>query len=390
MQRLLRSIPPKAEGFPVARCSAYRRALRLRSPGPESWFAGTRPGLRNRRQRLLRPIIVSLLLVVAACGSEPSEEGRRFASALADTLFVVGGTPADTTLLNPNTIRPWMDGVVVFETEGSRLVAIDGRGSVRWTYSRTGQGPGELLGPVDGFADPDGVVTVLDYANRKFVRVSAAGRFQDEVRLPELSRLPWEVARVSDGEALVADNSTGQVRIVDIESGSTVGSLDVPLPDTVPTRANRMVALDARLDQDSWVMGLKWGPMMWLGQGNRVIDEFSLVHQPGYRLPRPTIEVADGVRMPDPTTPAPVNARGATSISFDDAGIFVLTGGSIGGDPSTGANDIIDVYGPNGSYERSYRLPVEAFSHAKIGSTLFLMFLDPAPGILALRLPEVR
>ena len=341
---------------------------------------------RKSRPRTIRRWLTFVLVhLPLATGCTSDAEVRQFVDLTFDTAFVVGGTPADTTLLRPLRIRPWVDGVVVIEGAAeTRVTAIDASGEVRWTYDRPGQGPGELRIPRDAATTEGGDVFVMDRANAKVIHVSPEGEFVREARLPPVNRLLNGFVKLAPDEFLVMDQTGAGVIFRPWDEGK-VARLELDYPASMPERASQMVAVAPGPEPGRWVAGMRFGPSWWFAHEVSSPLRHDLVHAPGYRA-HAGMQSVGGGGVQAARYEGDRWFYGAVSISWDGDEIWVLTGGGIAvGDRR---NDVLDVYDVEGRYLRSHRFPAEGsfLFHVKTGSRLYLLQLDPVPAIVALDL----
>jgi hypothetical protein len=74
----------------------------------------------------------------------------------------------------------------------------------------------------------------------------------------------------------------------------------------------------------------------------------------------------------------------AHSIDVIGDEVFFLFGGRSKGEAIEGPR-LVDVYGLDGAYRRSYRLPMEAYNLTTDGSTFYVLQHEPFPAVIILR-----
>lgn len=144
----------------------------------------------------MRPenLILAAVTITACSGGidapnslfSPANDGERVFSGRAyDTLWVVGG-PEDTLLAMPSFPRPYgKHGLVFFDLQNQSIHLLGDDGSLRWSYGKVGEGPGELLNvrAID-VREQDGAVLLVDSGNQRMLTLNASGQLVDEVPLP--------------------------------------------------------------------------------------------------------------------------------------------------------------------------------------------------------------
>ena len=328
-----------------------------------------RPTLRARGAfgRQMGWIITFAFLVGVACCREhlptsgiklPQYPNRVFPTLGWDTLQMIGTLSADDTmLLDPYQVLLW----------GRRIVALDGpnrsvrvfskaTGRLLWKYERTGRGPGELTCISSGVVTPASRLWVVDgCANRKILELDTTGVLVREIRPRALPPSAWDRVALVGGRALVTTQRVDQALIwADPDSLLPERVERLPWPDSLDSsyRLDFVVASAGRGD-GRLVLAYELGPAFL------VLDQGSVqVH--------PYIENVHFMKKPNPLRPTtgPDSMRyAAVSASIVRDDVFFLFGGrparrEYPAKPTV----LIDVYGLDGTYRRSYLLPADARS----------------------------
>ena len=233
-----------------------------------------------------RPLAVPALLACLSCTafdeevqSDPrelwSEEDvvaeRTFLPAVMDSLWSIGGTEADTLLLNPYWLSAGAEGVTLWDGGRNAVIRISGEGEVLWTFGREGGGPGEFR-TVRGIAQlPDGGAAVVDNVNERLTIIDRDGRLAGETNLSGLA--PESVASLYDGGLVVLTRSDDPAFLVADENGVVVDSMGFPsrpYRDLSPmARQGRVIGAGA-----GWVFGFTVGNGWWRIGGGRDAEGF--------------------------------------------------------------------------------------------------------------------
>lgn len=93
-------------------------------------------------------------------------------------------------LAKPATLRKDREGnIMVLDKDNHRIVKYAKDGQYRGSIGSVGQGPGELLDPVDFDVDHNGKIYVLENGNQRVSVFSAKGRFLSSFRTAKVSTL---------------------------------------------------------------------------------------------------------------------------------------------------------------------------------------------------------
>lgn len=344
---------------------------------------------------LCRITVSALLLTACASGaddekgppaaSSPKDAVRRFAASHWDTLWVRGGSEADTSLLFP--MGPMVADeahAYVADPGAYRLVAFDLRdGSVAWMAGGKGSGPGEFLSLSTMAIGSSGDLLVADPSNGRLAVVSRGGAFLDYVPLPEAPYVQ-SLCPLRDGGILLATLNTQAPIVLISRQGESVRRFDVPWPDLgerAPlARQAHLAAADAHR---SCVLALM------LGRGFSVFRDGQFREPHAYVEPFdvPEVEVSTGegvedrrttsrrqrVRQPRIAARAVATAAGNIAIAFQGE--------------TRHAGRLIDVYDvQTGDYLYSYVAPASIHGMARAGDTYIVLHERSGyPAMLAAR-----
>ncbi len=331
-----------------------------------------------------------MLAVAAACGGgdaattgRPDDvPGRRLLSARWDTVFRVGGGADDTVFVAATRIGADAEGVSVADGYEGRIVRLDRRGRVRWTFGRRGSGPDEFEAPRDVAVDARGRTWVLDVANARITVLDAAGRPAFRVPLDGLERRVDGLAPLpGDRAALFALDPEAPFVVVG-RDGDPEGRRPFPWPGL-----DRLSALATQMKLASGGADGGWAAAFALGDGFQLFAPDGTPRARGWfpeAVPFPRVEVrtsGPGVGRRQRTTRVERPRNAAVGVTMSEERLYVLFGGT-----GPGANRWVDSYSAeDGGYAGSYLLPrpVRAIAH---GDGVFYVAYDgPYPAVAAWR-----
>lgn len=357
--------------------------------------AGGRAGaLRPRRGRpAARPRGLALGLVLAlatACGGEDAVAtgrpgdvpGRRLVSARWDTLFRVGGAADDTLFAAATRIGADASGVSVADGYAGRVVRVDRRGRVRWSFGRRGGGPDELEAPRDLAVDARGRTWVLDVANARITVLDASGRPAFRVPLDRLERRVDALAPLpGDRAALFAFDPDAPFVVVG-RGGDPESRRPFPWPGL-----DRLSVLATQMKLASGGGGGRWAAAFSFGDGFQLFDADG---SPGARgwfpeeVPFPRVEVrtsGPGIGRRQRVSRIERPRRAAAALAMSEERLYVLFGGT-----GPDANRWVDSYSArDGAYAGSYLLPRAVKGLAHGDGVFYVAYDDPYPAVAAWR-----
>lgn len=350
--------------------------------------------LRGRRRRAPAVAAVLAVLAVAGCAADdrpiPEFGGgavsadRRLAGAGWDTLLQVGGQdPNDTTLLAPGWIRLWGNRIALLDWPNQNLRVLSRSGELLWSVGTRGGGPSEF-GQVSSIAvGPDGNMWLLDSRNVKIMQFDSAGAFVRAVPLQHMPVPLGEFVMTADRILFPTQSPEHGVIETDLDSARILRSWPFPWPEPLDWRLNLAMVYAASASGDVWALAFMYGPGFMVFRGDSVA-----IHR--YIEPVPYV----------PKSGPHIRAMGADSARFAALSgsivgdeIFFLFGGRPRrqvhplGEPTV----LIDVYGLDGGYRRSYRLPGDTKAMVtEDGQTFYVLTEteDGLPTLLGLRLRE--
>ncbi len=275
----------------------------------------------------------------------PPDEGRRFVPFEADTLWIAGGTPSDTSLLIPIATAVGDEALYVIDRGEPRVAAFDLRdGRLLWLRGRRGGGPTEFMNPTALDIAGDGTLMVADARNARIARLRPDGSWLPSLPLRGVSYVNGLCMLPDDGMLMTTMADSAPVLVLD-GAGEPAQRLDLPWPDLVRTAGLVVQAAMARsADGRDCYLGL------YLGRG------FARWSDGGFRETVPYVEYFDlpgadvsssGNRTVTRLTDSRV-ALGDVAVT-DSTVVFAFRG------MSEHRNRILDVYGRDGRYHHSYR-----------------------------------
>lgn len=298
---------------------------------------------------------------------------RVLATALWDTVFIIGSpSVADTTLLIPTRMALLDDSSLAVIDDVNldlRLFSLPG-GEIRWRYAEAGRGPGEWQFPHFVAPTPWGELWVLDNRNRTITRFDGSG-FRGELSAAHIPRLPSVLAVWKD--RVVFTTQWPDTGLIVTDRNLVVSDiLRYPWPDRLTFEQNVRMSAAATVAGEL-VVAFEFGP------GFMVFD--STIHDartydfidpvPYSMKPRVALQAArrDSTRF------------GARSAAIRGREIHFLTGGR----PLRFAHDgeptrLIDVYGVDGAYRRTYLLPFNTEEMLAWRDSSYIVRIETAEG----------
>lgn len=306
---------------------------------------------------------------------------RTFLPAVLDSLWSVGGTAADTLLLNPYWLSAGAEGVTLWDGGRNAVIRISAEGEVLWTFGREGAGPGEFRA-VRGIARlPGGGAAVVDNVNERLTIIDRDGRLADETNLSGMA--PESVASLYDGGLVVLTRLDEPVFLVADENGAVVDSMDSPsrpYRDLPPmARQGRVVGAGT-----GWVFGFTAGNGWWRMGGDGAAEGFPYAEHSDF----PGIETSVGEAVVGGRTVTTRSTRAtervSTAMGFGARGdtLFVHYYGE-----SEVRGYLLDLFSlADGSYLGSVLLPAWARSLAVGPDAIYTLAADPFPVLTAFRM----
>lgn len=295
-----------------------------------------------------------------------------------DTLFEVGADSVNDTLFaGPLRIELVEGRVVIDDAMAWRLKAVNSStGDVEWAHGGRGHGPQELYGVSDLQEGPDGTLWVLDFGNGRITALGPDGGYRGTRTLHGLPAPPAAILPLQNRIIAMSHGAPEPFMVLTADSLKLQRRFALPWPGTIPPRANTRVLL-ARGSGDAWAAAFALGPgfIVWTGgqpRAHRWIENIPFAMRVSTRLTRAR---ADSARY------------AAVSLEIVEDEIFTLFGGrpvraAHPGEPTLW----VDVYGLDGNYRRSYKLPVDATAMTTDGSTFYVLHSTGiTPALLAIR-----
>lgn len=360
--------------------------------------AASAPGQPRTASRRARPGLLSvaplLLFTLAACGGDDpidrlreEHPNRRFVTAAWDTVFQLGSAdPNDTTLLTPGNILLWDDRIVLTDGRNRNVRVFSRSGELLWVLDKRGQGPGELAWVTALSVSSAGHLWVPDQSNGRILELTKTGELLRELRIQHLPASPQSIAVLQDRVVFPTQTAEYALIVADPDSLRVLSWRGFPWPEPLDSRLNLDVVHTARRPPsgEAWAMAFSYGPGFMVFHGDsvatyRYIDPIPFAIKSG---PRERAMGADSARY------------AALSISQVGDELFMLFGSRPrrqqhpAGEPTL----LIDVYGLDGQYRRSYKLPSNTIDMTtEDGETFYVLtYIDETyPVLLGLR-PPVR
>lgn len=316
-------------------------------------------------------IMAGLAIAAGSCGSDDRESVRGPVVERWDTLFVIGGQSInDTTLHSVIGLIQW----------GDRLAVLDGfephvrvfrESEPLWGFGRQGKGPGEFYQPRGLAVAPNGNLWVLDQG--RITEISPEGEHVRDLTLFDLPSGASDLAVLHDRIVFSTYNRRHIFLEVESDSRALRSSIPFGLPDTLPSSPNLSLHMAATSDQEGWVAAFHIGPGFYVHRNGEPL-RFHRYVDPAWFV---------SVR-PDPQRDTARFAAHAVSTVGDE--IYLLYGGRplwlLHGQELP---RWIDIYGLDGAYRRSYRLPFDSWRMYTDGEVFYVSTEDPYPAVFALK-----
>ncbi|MBA4158444.1 MAG: hypothetical protein H0X65_13350 [Gemmatimonadetes bacterium] len=228
---------------------------------------------------------------------------------------------------------------------------------------------------------PTSNLSVLDVDNRKVVELSPGGEVVRDIPMHHLPVQPGVLTTLHDRIVFTSQDPEHAVMIAEPDSLRLLSTARSAWPEPLDISLNiRTAPTSSSSPGDTWVTAFEFGPGFIVHRGDsaavhRYIDPIFFALKSG---PRERAMGADTARF------------GARAVSIVGEEIFMLFGGRpirmshMEGEPTV----LIDVYGLDGEYRRSYRLPSSSWSmDTDDGETFYVLTYadDTYPVLLGLR-----
>lgn len=338
---------------------------------------------------------VALLLAVSACsgGEDPRpriEAGpedrpeRTLEEAGWDTLFTVGGSVGDTTLLHPVEVAADSAGVSVYDAGRHAIVRFGRNGSLHWTFGGPGAGPGEFSRVDDLELDAHGRTWALDPETARITVVSPTGELVRMVPLDAVDERAARVIPLPGGRAVLFLHARRRPLAVVDGTGRVLDRRAFPWDDfsELPPLATQ-VESDRAPGEPAWALAFAMGDGFF---------GFDSVEELGYHgwyvepiaFPRVVVSRSEEGDRTSTTREITDPEFAAQSVSVADGMLAVLFVGK-GEHPRR----LLDLYRlKDGRYRASLLLPRAATNVDLADGIAYATFAHPVPGLTALRLPE--
>lgn len=341
------------------------------------------PGMRASARTSLNAAVL-LVTIVAGCGGQRTAVRRDVVTSRWDTTMVVGGKSAnDTTLLAPTWVSLWGPRIVVVDQPNEVVRVFDHRGRLLWSFGRRGHGPGEFENIGNAVQGPNGRLWILGWRNDRIVEVSDSGQMIREVSLAGYPVIPSTMLPLRNRVVFTTQTPRYGEIIADPDSLRIRSTKPFPWPQPLDYALNLTTV--ATSSSTAWVEAFEYGPGFMVGRADTVRTYHYFKWIPWAQKAGPALNAAhaDSARY----------AARAASIAGNE--VYFLFGGR----PKRYAHPheptrYIDVYGLDGRYHRSFRLPSDTWSMATVdGRTFYVLTLQgDLPILLGLRarLSETR
>jgi hypothetical protein len=292
-----------------------------------------------------------------------------------DTVWSVGGTAPDTTLLRPFLLASTGNGVFVYDGVAKRVTAYAADGAVRWRFGRQGKGPDEFEKVRDMRVSRGGGVDLLDPRNNRIMRLNADGTVRGRIPLSAIGHAEQMVPLGDSAFVLLAEHPESAFVVMD-----TLGKLRERL--TVAWDGFRRLESLARQGYMAssggrWVFAFSFGDGWFACRGERperYVGRF--VEHTGFPKVKAVSTALGTAKQMDE-----YDACSACSISIAGSTLYVHFGGY-----TPVAQRVVDLYDlDRGTYRGSWVLPSVAKAVDVAGDRVYALTENPYPELIALR-----
>lgn len=321
----------------------------------------------------LFPSLTAAALLVTGCGAAPGDGARRVVVERWDTLYVIGSADVDdTTLGSAIGLMPWDDLLVVRDAY-EPFVRVFRDGEPVWSFGRAGAGPGEFQSASGLAVAPNGNLWVLDSGLQRLTEISPDGEYVRDISLHHLPTPAEYVVVLHDRVVLATVNPRHLIMELDRESLELLRSIPYALPDTLPRWPRVELKPAPTSDGAGWIAAYGFGPGFYVQTAEDSLRFHRYIDPAWFVSVRP-VQGRDSARY----------AAHAVSTANDE--VYMLYGGR----PLWLLHEqelprLIDVYGLDGTYRRSYRLPFDSWRMATDGEVFYVSSVDPFPAIIVLK-----
>ena len=308
--------------------------------------------------------------------------GDRIIREVTDTVLLVGGSAADTTLFTPTMLTFLDDRLVIWDRDQSQVVALSPDGAVVWRYGGRGNGPGEFAGVTQFATDDQRRLWVLDADNVRISILGYDGRLIRTFRAPDVGFVD-RVVPLGDGQALLMGLDP-MLHLIN-DRGSLVSSKPHPYTSYAslhPISAYNRAVHDHESDSTAFVFYYGGG----FARTDRQLTPVPILRTYVESIPFPevTIERSEGADGSVRTSSSVNATRLAAKAGVADGGLLhVLFQGD-----TEYANRLVDQYAiGSGEYVGSLLLPDSARAIAVNGDLIAAIVENPFPALVVRRAP---
>jgi hypothetical protein len=286
-----------------------------------------------------------------------------FVDVAWDTVFHIAGSSGDAQLLIPRLIAAQGGWVYVYDYGDWSVKAFDAEGTLRWTFGRRGEGPGEFDNPFTLKVGPDGTLWVFDPGVGRMTGLSRSGSLERAFRVE--GPLVTRIAPIRD--AIIALTVGLKPFWLGLDSeGKVIATGETPLTEISEVAPLARGALAASEEPGRiWAVTFIFGDRLLVYEGFRLRCQGRLVE--GREFPSTV----------DRDTPP-----SAIAIAVSDTMVFVVPGSRTEGESVT-----VDGYSPNDCrYTESLAVPIRnTYAMAFAEGTFYFEMEEPSPGLIGLR-----
>ena len=322
--------------------------------------------------------IMSLLVLLAAVSAE-AQPTRRMAAERPTVVFRIDDASGNVQG-QPALVRACGDGVLVLDIGLTQVIRLSRELKVLWRFGREGMGPGEFRAPMDVTCDVTGRAWIIDAANSRITRLTSTGRLDTLVALD----VPAQRLAVHPNGIdywTMGTNPTGLVvaRKFNARDVSRVPTLpEITKVDPLQTEGWLASTVDGGI-----VVSFRWSSTLYRVDGAGHLRAPIGAPEP-IQFPR-SREYAVGSRGQNRMIRVDPDAlEGSLQLSVADGIAYSLFGGA---GPLKGR--VVDRYDlVRDRYVNSIELPFAPYGLGVAHGVLYVLQVDPAPAIIAYKLPN--
>ena len=328
--------------------------------------------MRDMSRLLLSPLV---LLSAVAADAQPT---RRMADARPTVAFRIDDASGGV-LGQPALVRACGGGIIVLDLGLTQVIRLSRELKVLWRYGREGSGPGEFRAPMDVACDAAGRAWIVDPANSRITRLTSSGRLDTLVAL----EVPAQRLAVHPNGNDYWTMGTDPTSLIAARKFNARGVRRVPTPPEIakvdPLQVEGWLASTG---DGGIVVSFRWSSTLYRVDSAGHYKTPMTAPEP-IQFPR-SREYAVGSRGQNRMVRVdPDASEGSLQLAVADGIAYSLFGGA---GPLKGR--IVDRYDVvRDRYLNSIELTFAPYGLGVANGMLYVLQLDPAPAVIAYKLP---